>query len=184
MLRFWTSLYEELVHGWGWFHLSAPLWDRRGRYFWNAAACFFASWNRSTTEFTAPPNRPDGETGAFSRNALSLSFIWDRVNQKCLSVTNSAAIDRPIALAVSLVARSNKSVALSISAISSDFIVSSSSKYPNNSAWYACSTAMVCKQPAAWPAAVYALHTKAKVVIRGLVDNTGAFREDSPLGER
>ncbi len=27
------------------------------------------------TEFTAPPNRPDGEIGALSRKALSLSFI-------------------------------------------------------------------------------------------------------------
>ncbi len=45
-----------------------------------------------------------------------------------VSVTTRAAIDRPIALAVSLVGQSDKSVALRISAIPSDFIVSSSSK--------------------------------------------------------
>ncbi len=43
---------------------------------------------------------------------------------------------------------------------------------------------MVCKQPAAWPAEVYALSTKAEVVRRGVVGNTGAFREDAPPGER
>ncbi len=64
-----------------------------------------ASWNLSTTVLTASPNRPEGKIGASSRKTLSLSLIWDKVNHKCLSVATRAAIDRPIALAVSLVAR-------------------------------------------------------------------------------
>ncbi len=124
------------------------------------------------------------EIGASSRKNLSFSLIWDRVNHKCLCVATRAAIDRPIALAVSLVALSGKSVALRSSTISSFFISSPSSISLSRSAWYACNNSIVCKQPPAWPAALYALPTKAEEVWRGLVGNTGVLREDAPPNER
>ncbi len=116
--------------------------------------------------------------GASSRKTLSLSLIWYRVNHKCLSVATKAAIDRPIALAVSLVARSEKSVALRNLAISSFFISSPSSISLSRSVWYACN------QPPAWPAAVYAFPTKAEEVWRDLVANSGDLREDASPGKR
>ncbi len=42
-----------------------------------------ASWNLSTTELTASPNRPEDESGASSRQTLSLYFISDKVSHRC-----------------------------------------------------------------------------------------------------
>ncbi len=86
---------------------------RRGRSFWNAAACLADSWNLSTTEFTASPKRPEGERGASIRKFLSFPLILLKFNHKCLSVATRAAMDRPIDLAAYLVALRDKSVARS-----------------------------------------------------------------------
>ncbi len=112
-LCFWISLYEELVHGWGCSHPAAPRTiERRGRNRWNAAACLRASWYLSMTESKASPNRPEGISGVSIRKTLSFSFISDRVNHKGLYAATNAAMDHPMARAVSLVARRAKSLVL------------------------------------------------------------------------
>ncbi len=103
-LCFWSSLYEELVHGWGCSRPAAPrAIERRGRKCCNAAAYLQASWYMSTTELMALPNRPEGANGVSMWKNLSFSFISNRVNHKYLSAR--AATVSPLARAVCLVAR-------------------------------------------------------------------------------
>lgn len=68
-------------------------------------------WNLSTTELTETPKRPGGDSGVSNRKDLSFSLMLERFNHKCLSEASRAAIVRPIALDVSLVAGRDKSVA-------------------------------------------------------------------------
>ncbi len=184
-LCLWISLYEELVLGWGCSRPAAPKTiERRGRNHWNAATCLRASWYLSTTESTASPNRPEGASGASIRKTLSFSFISDMVNHKCLSAATNAAMDRPMARAVSLVARRTKSAVLLSSPTSLELICSPSSSSFSRSAWYACSTAIVWRHAPAWPAAVYPLPTSTDYTCCGLVGKTGAFRDDAAPGDR
>ncbi len=71
------------------------------------------------------------------------------------------AIDRPMARAVSLVARRDRSAVLCSSLMSSALNPSPSSSSMSRSAWYACSTA-TCRHEPAWPAATYPLSTGAE----------------------
>ncbi len=111
-----------------------------------------------TAGMLPPASRPPGacrqrsqqrhrkdESGVSRRKTLSRSLISDRINQRCLSTATRAAIDRPVARAVSLVAQRDKSAVLRSSQISSALNPSPSSKSLSRSAWYACKTAMVCR---------------------------------------
>ncbi len=184
-LCFCTSLYEELVHGWGCSRPAAPrAREWRGRNCWNAAACLRASWYLSTTELMASPNRPEGASGASMRKTLSFSFLSDRVNHKCLSTATRAAMDRPMARAVSLVAQRAKSAVLLNSEMSSELTCSPLSSSFSRSTWYACNTDIVCRHAPAWPAAVYPLPPSTEVVRSSLEGKTGAFRDDAAPGDR
>ncbi len=144
--------------------------------------CWRASWYLSTTALTASPNRPEGAGGASMRQTRSLSLIFKKVSHKCLSAPTIAATKRPMARAVSLVARRDKSAVRRSSEISSDLISLPSSNSYSSSAWYACNTAIVCRHAPAWPAAANPLPTSADVVRSGLVGN--AFRDDATTGDR
>ncbi len=168
MLRFWVSLYEEVVHGWGCYHPAAPrAIERWGRNCWNVAAYLRASWYLSTTESTASLNRPEGASGVSIRKTLFFSFISDRVNHRCLSAATSTA----------MVARRVKSAVLLSSEISSELNCSPSSSSFSRSAWYTCNTDIVCRHASPWSAAVYPLLTSADVVRSGLEGKNGALRD-------
>ncbi len=133
----------------------------KGRNCWKAATCWRASLYLSTTALTASPNRPEGASGASMRQTRSLSLIFERVSHKCLSTPTIAATKRPMARAVSLVARRDKSAVRRSSEISSDLISLSSTNSYSSSAWYACNTAIVCRHAPAWSAAANPLPTSA-----------------------
>ncbi len=155
MLCFWVSLYEEVVHGWGCSNPVAPrAIERRGRNRWNVAACLRASLYLSIMELTASPNRLEGASGASIKKTLSFSFISDRVNHRCLISATSAAMDCPMARAVSLVVRKARSAVLLSSVISSELNCSPSSSSFIRSAWYACNTDIVCRHAPACRAVV------------------------------
>ncbi len=61
--------------------------------------------NLVATELTASPNRPEGEMGASRRKVRSLSLMPVRLSHRCLLRGTLAAIERPMAQAVCLVAR-------------------------------------------------------------------------------
>ncbi len=184
-LSYRASLCEELACGRGCSRPAAP-WasERRGRNHWNDAACLLTSWCLSTTESTASPKRPEGNSRAAKRKTLSRSLISNRVNQRCLSAATRAAIDHLMARAVSLVARRDKSAVLRSSLISFALNPSPSSNSLSRSAWYACNTAMVCKHEPALPAATYLLPTSADDARSGLVGRVGAFRDDARSEDR
>ncbi|KAI5094885.1 beta-ureidopropionase [Silurus meridionalis] len=75
-------------------HRRGPLGRARGDQV--ATLCFWAS---------AMPNSPGGVIGAFNSTALSLSGRSDKVSHRCLSVATRAAMDRPTASTVCLVAQ-------------------------------------------------------------------------------
>ncbi len=77
-----------------------------------AADCVLAERNLSTTALTASPNNPDSEMGASIKNTFSFSRISVRLSHRWRSAATEAAIERPMARAVCLVALRAKSVAL------------------------------------------------------------------------
>ncbi len=124
------------------------------------------------------------ETGASRRKPFSFFPISARFTHRCLSVTTMAAIDLPIAVAACLVARRAKSVVRRSSATSSGDKPWPLSRSFSRSAWYAWSTAILCNEATAWPAASYALPFKRDVSWRGLDGKEGALREDVSPTER
>ncbi len=109
--------------------------------------CFLPSC--ALPELTASPNRPEGASmmqGVHEEDPVLLfSVISDRVNHKCISAATRAAMDRPMARVVSLVAQRAKSAVLLSSEMSSDLTCSPSSSSFSRSAWYACNTYIVCR---------------------------------------
>ncbi len=76
-----------------------------------AAVCVLAERNLSTTVLTASPNNPVCEMGASIKNTFSLSRISVKLSHRWRSAATEAAIERPTARAVCLVALRAKSVA-------------------------------------------------------------------------
>ncbi len=156
--------------------------DLLGMKVLKAAERALASLNFSTTVSTEAPKSWEGETGASSRKPFSFFSRSARFTHRCLSVTTMAAIDLPIAEAACLVARRARSVVRRSSATSSGDKPWPLSRSFSRSAWYAWSTAMVCNEATAWPAAAYALPFKRDVAWRGPDGKEGTFREGvSPI---
>ncbi len=156
--------------------------DLLGMKVLKAAERALASLNFSTTVSTEAPKSWEGETGASSRKPFSFFSRSARFTHRCLSVTTMAAIDLPIAEAACLVARRARSVVRRSSATSSGDKHWPLFRSFSRSAWYAWSTAMVCNEATAWPAAAYALPFKRDVAWRGPDGKEGTFREGvSPI---
>ncbi len=131
----WGYRRETGTIKWGVNHSTSREEVLIGLSFWNASACLADTWNLSTTEFTASPKRPEGERGASIRKFLCFPLILLKINHTCLSVATRAAMDRPIDLAISLVALRDKSVARRSSQTVSGPIPSPSKRSANKSAW-------------------------------------------------
>ncbi len=142
-----------------------------------AAERALASLNFSTTVSMEVPKSSEGETGASRRRPFSFFSRSAKFTHRCHSVTTIAAMDLPIAVAACLVAQRAKSVVRRSSATSSGDKPWPSSRSFSRSAWYAWSTAMVCNEATAWPAAAYALPFKRDVSWRDLNGKEGTFRE-------
>ncbi len=156
--------------------------DLLGMKVLKAAERALASLNFSTTVSTEAPKSWEGEIGASRRKPFSFFSRSARFTHRCLSVTTMAAIDLPIAEAACLVARRARSVVQRSSATSSGDKPWPLSRSFSRSAWYAWSTAMVCNEATAWPAAAYALPFKRDVAWRGMDGKEGTFREGvSPI---
>ncbi len=100
-----------------------------------AADWVLAERNLSTTALTASPNNPDCEMGASIKNVFSFSRISVRLSHRWRSAATEAAIERPTARAVCLVALRAKSVALRSSFTASGVKPVPSSISVRTSAW-------------------------------------------------
>lgn len=138
-----------------------------------AATCVLTPLNFSTSISTAILKSPEGKT-----------LMLDRVSHKWLSITTIAAMDRPIEQATCLVARRARSVAMCSLATALGYRLSPWLWSLIRSAWYACRTAMVYREPPLWHATVYDLPTCLDDVWHGLDGKTGAFSDKDVPGER
>ncbi len=104
----------------------------------------------STTAPTASPNRPEGEERASRRRPVTVFDIRTWSTKRCLSAATRAAKDRM----GGLLGCTERQISgfLRSSLMSSALTPSPSSSSLSRSAWYACSTVMVCRHEPAWPA--------------------------------